>query len=412
MKSKSLLTVWVCLLCSFFTATISAANATAAQPYALGVTLGLSGTGAPYCKDAVEGIEIAVNEINTQGGFLGQHRIDLYIRDTATHPDTAKNVAQALIQKNKVKAILGTYSSATSLAIKPICQKHQVLHIAPISNSENITKTDPSPYTFSVVPNTYMMAKTVVMGIANLAREKGWNRYATIASDYAWGRSSQEIMVDLLRREAPDIKLVSTYWPRLGQTRFNSFIVDMLAQKPDFVLGSIAGADNAYWMRDCRDYRMFKKIAYPGGLVSVYELNSYARSIRRGLYGRTRAPFFAHMDNPRMATFVQKYQAKFDRYPSDWAILLYDAVYILKQGIEKAGSIETEAIKSSLKGMQVDTTRGRFYFRELDNQLSCSAYFGRVADDPQYSIPIYHDLMEFKGPDIWRPEAEIEAARK
>lgn len=388
------------------------ATSLSAETYPLGVALGLSGTGAPYCKDAVEGIEIAVNEINAGGGLLDRHPIELYIRDTRTHPDTAIEITQALIQKNRVKAILGTYSSATSLAIKPICRDHRVLQIAPISNSENITKINPSPYSFSVVPNTYMMSKTVVMGIAKLAKSKGWNRYATIASDYAWGRSSQEIMVDLLRREAPDIKLVSTYWPRLGQTRFNSFIVDLLAQKPDFVLGSIAGADNAYWIRDCRDYRLFKKIAYPGGLVSVFELTNDARSIRRGLYGRTRAPFFAHMDNPRMKTFVKKYQAKFDRYPSDWAVLLYDAVYILKQGVEKAGSIETDALIRSMQGMQVDTTRGRHYFREIDNQLSCSAYFGRIADDPKYTIPIYHDLMEFKGPDIWRPEAEIEAARK
>ena len=412
MRSTSLRARDIYLLFTLILVISLSATALATEPYPLGVALGLSGTGAPYCKDAVEGIEIAVNEINTDGGLLGQHPINIYIRDTATHPDTAKKVAHALIQKSKVKAIVGTYSSATSLAIKPICRDNRVLHIAPISNSENITKIDHSSYTFSVVPNTYMMSKTVVMGIAKLAKSKGWKRYATIASDYAWGRSSQEIMVDLLRREAPEIQLVSTYWPRLGQTRFNSFIVDMLSQKPDFVLGSIAGADNAFWMRDCRDYRMFKKIAYPGGLVSVFELINDARSIRRGLYGRTRAPFFAHMNNPRMAAFVKSFQAKFDRFPSDWAVLLYDAVYILKQGVEAAGSIETDQVIASMKGMNVDTTRGRFYFRDIDNQLSCSAYFGRVADDPQYSIPIYHDMMEFKGPDIWRPEAEIKAARK
>ena len=38
-------------------------------------------------------------------------------------------------------------------------------------------------------------------------------------------------------------------------------------------------------------------------------------------------------------------------------------------------------------------------------------YFGRVADDPGFSFPIYHDLLEFNAADIWRPEAEIKAAR-
>jgi len=106
------------------------------------------------------------------------------------------------------------------------------------------------------------------------------------------------------------------------------------------------------------------------------------------------------MGNPRMNGFVKKYKAKFGRYPSDWAVLLYDTVHNLKQAIEKSGSIDTERVKSSMVSITVDTSRGRFYFREIDNQLSCSAYFGRVADDPKYDFPIYHDLLELKGPDI------------
>jgi branched-chain amino acid transport system substrate-binding protein len=386
-------------------------SAFAGEPFHLGVALGLSGTGAPYSKEAVEGIEIAVNEINASGGLLGEYRIRLFIRDTQTQPEVARKVVEDLIQNDKVRAIIATYSSATALAIKPICRQNRVLHIATISNSENITKMDPSPYTYSVVPNTYMMSKGVVVGVANLARKNNWTKYATIASDYAWGRSSQEVQVDLLRQLAPNLELLSTYWPRLGQSRFNSFIVDILARKPDFVLGSIAGTDNAYWMRDARDYRLFKQVEYPGGLVSLTELKSQARSIRRDQYGRTRAPFFAHLDVPMMAKLVDTYKAKFGTYPSDWTIMAYDGVYALKQGVEKARSIDVEKIKDAMKGMTIDTARGKLFFRTIDNQLSCSTYFGRVADDPKYPFPIYHDLLELKAPENWRPEAEIKAAR-
>lgn len=386
-------------------------SANCQSAYHLGVALGLTGTGAPYCKEAAEGLELAVNEINAAGGLLGKHRIQLYIRDTQTNPETAAKVVARLVETERVRTVIGTYSSATALAIKPICRAARVLHIAPISNSEDITKIDPSPYTFSVVPNTFMMSKAVVMGIAELARRKGWQSYVTIASDYAWGRSSQEIQVDQLRQIAPQIDLLAAYWPRLGQTRFNSFIVDMLAQKPEFVLSSIAGADNTYWLRDARDYRLFKSIENPGGLISVHELIDQASSIRRGLYGRNRAPFFAHLDNPVMVEFVEAYRHKFDRYPTDWAVLLYDAAHILRQGVEKAGSISTEQVKEALTGTEVDTTRGRYYFRKIDNQLSCSAYFGMVADDDRFSFPIYHELKEYKAADIWRPEKEIQAAR-
>jgi branched-chain amino acid transport system substrate-binding protein len=390
---------------------IPAPEVQAAEPYHLGVALGLTQTGAEYSKEAVEAIEMAVNEINAAGGMLGRHPVKLYIRDTRTDAAMAVQVAQKMIRENAVRCIIGTYSSAAAQSIKPICRENRVLHIAAISNSEDITKIDFSPYTFSVVPNTYMMAKGLIKGVAALAREKGWKTYATIASDYAWGRSSQSIQVQLMREIAPDIELIAEYWPKLGETQFNTFVVAIMARKPDFLLGTIGGADNAYWMRDAREYRLFKQIEYPGGLISVSELIDQALSIRRGQYGRCRAPFFAHMDVATMTDFVRKYSDKHDRYPTDWAVMSYDAVYALKQGIEKAGSIDSEAVKAALRGSAIDTTRGRLFFREIDNQLSCSAYFGRVADDSRYPIPTFKDLMELKGPQIWRPEPEIVAAR-
>ena len=214
-----------------------------------------------------------------------------------------------------------------------------------------------------------------------------------------------------MKQIAPEIELVGAYWPKLGETQFNAFIVAIMALKPDFVLGTIGGADNAYWMRDAREYRLFKQIEYPGGLISVSELIEQATSIPRGRYGRCRAPFFAHLDVPMMVQFVDAYKAKYDRYPTDWAVMSYDGVYALKQGVEKAGSIDSEKVKDAMKGHVHETTRGKLTFREIDNQLSCSAYFGRVADDPKFPFPTYHDLMQIKGPEIWRPEAQIKAAR-
>jgi branched-chain amino acid transport system substrate-binding protein len=384
----------------------------AAEPYHLGVAMGLTGTGAPWSADTVNGVEMAVDEINSRGGLLKKHPIKLFIKDTQTRLDVAEQVVKDLIRKDKVQSIIGTYSSATALAIKPICRDNKVLHIAPISNSEDITKLDFSPYTYSVVPNTYMLSKAVVVGIAELAKKKGWSKYITIASDYAWGRSSQQIEVALLKQILPNIKLIGEYWPRLGQSRFNSFIVAIMGQKPDFVLGNIAGADNDLFMRDAREYRFFKEIEYPGGVISVTELITQAKSLRRGVYGRNRAPFWAHLDVPIMADFVKKYRAKYNQYPTDWAVIAYDAVNILKQGIEKAGSINTEMVKDAMKGMTVETTRGKLFFRKIDNQLSCSAYFGKVADDPNYPFPIFHDLLELKAPDNWRPESEIIEARE
>ena len=383
----------------------------AAEPYHLGVDLAITGTGALYCTDAVDAIKLAVGEINAQGGFLGNHPIKLFIRDTHTKPDVAVRGARDLILRDKVRCVLGTYSSACAVAIKPVCQEYKVLHIPAVSNSENITKINFSPYTYQVVPNSYMQAKAVVLGVAELAKKKGWKNYVTIASDYEWGRSTQQNTVKLLKQFAPEVKLKKEFWPPLGETQYTSYITAIMAQKPDFVIGSLASKDNVAWMKQAKAYGFFEKIPYPGSLISISELIIQAKTLTRGLVGLCRAPFFVHMDIPMMANFVKNFKAKYNRYPSDWAVMEYDAVYALKQGIEKAGSIDTEKVRVALKGATIDTCRGRLFFRCIDNMLSCSSYIGVVADDPKYPFPIYHDVVEVKGPDSWRPEAEIVAAR-
>jgi branched-chain amino acid transport system substrate-binding protein len=408
MKSKITIIVCALMLLGGFTL---AGTGLAAEPYHLGVNLAITGTGALYCKDGVDAIELAVAEINAQGGFLGKHPIELFIRDSHTKPDVAVREAKDLILRDKVRAILGTYSSACAVAIKPVAEEYKVLFIPAISNSENITMVNFSPYTYQVVPNSYMQAKAVVLGVAALAKKKGWKNYITIASDYEWGRSTQNNTVALLKQLAPDLKLTKEFWPALGETQYTSYITAIMGQKPDFVIGSVAAKDNVAWMKQAQAYGFFEKIPYPGSLISVTELMVQAKSITRGLVGLSRAPFFAHLDVPMMAKFVDNFKAKYDRYPSDWAVMEYDAVYVLKQGVEKAGSIDTDKVKDALKGATVDTTRGRLSFRTIDNQLSCSSYIGVVADDPKYPFPIYHDLVEVKGPDSWRPEEEIVAAR-
>ena len=408
MKFKMTIIVCVFVLLAGFP---FASSCLAGEAYHLGVNLAITGTGALYCKDGVDAIKLAVEEINSKGGFLGEHPIKLFIRDSHTKPDVAVREAKDLILREKVRAILGTYSSACAVAIKPVAQEYKVLHIPAISNSENITKVNFSPYTYQVVPNSYMQAKAVVLGVAELAKKKGWKNYVTIASDYEWGRSTQNNTVALLKQMAPELKLKKEFWPRLGETQFTSYITAIMGQKPDFVIGSVASKDNVAWMKQAKAYGFFDKIPYPGSLISVSELIVQSKGLTRGLIGLCRAPFFVHLDVPMMADFVKSFRAKYDRYPSDWAVMEYDAVYVLKQGVEKAASIDTEKVKDALKGATVDTTRGRLYFRKIDNQLSCSSYIGVVADDPKYPFPIYHDVVEVKGPDSWRPEEEIVAAR-
>lgn len=376
-------------------------------PYRLGVILGLTGAGALYSNDGLNAIKLAADEINAKGGFLGKHKIELHIRDTETKPNIAFQKATELVLKEQVLALLGTYSSASAMAVKPVSLRYQVLFINAISNSENITKNNFNPYTFSVCPNSYMQANAVARYVTKLAKERNWKTFATIASDYEWGRTTQDNFLYQLKRKAPQLRLVMELWPRLGQSTFESEIAAVNATHPDFVYGSLASQDNANWIQFANNSNFFKKYAFPGSLLSLTELIQYSDTLPRGLIGLARAPFFAHMDNPAMVDFVSNYRQRFGQYPTDWAVLEYDAVMTLMQGIEMANSVDPTKVRNALVGATIMTTRGQLTFRHIDNQLNCSSYVGIVSDVPEYPFPIYKNLIEVKGDDSWRPEHEI-----
>lgn len=391
----------------FSTSVLAETGDKGAREYRLGVLLGLSGSGLVYSKDGIEAIKLAVDEINKKGGMLGKHKIKLFIRNTNTRTDVAVREATSLIMHDKVDAILGTYSSATAIAIKPLIHKNKILLITAISNSENITKDNYSPYVFSVGPNSYMQAAAVAIGVAKLAEKNNWSTYTTIASDYEWGKSTQSNIVEQLKKKSPEIKLIGEEWPRLGELNFTSHISRIANLDPDFILGIIASLDNIRWIHTAKATNLLERFPYPGSLISVSELIRQKEILPRGMTGVSRAPFFAHLDNPIMKDFVDSYKASFAHYPSDWAVLEYDAVYALKQGIEAANSLDNSKISKAMSTLQIKTTRGDLKFRPIDNQLNCPSYFGVIADSKEYNFPIFDDLQLISAEESMRSEKEI-----
>ncbi len=416
LKAILLLTVFVFIAIPAYASNTSgsksATKSSGGREYRIGVLLGLSGSGLVYSKDGIEAIKLAVDEINNSGGMLGKHKIKLFIRNTNTRTDVAVREATSLILHDNVDAILGTYSSSTAIAIKPLIEKHKTLLITAISNSENITRDNFSPYVFSVGPNSYMQAAAVAIGVTRLAEKNGWTSYSTIASDYEWGRSTQNNIVSLLKEKAPKLKLIGEEWPRLGELNFTPHISNIANLNPDFVLGVVASLDNVRWIHTANATNFFKRFPYPGSLLSLSELIRQQTILPRGMTGIARAPFFAHLDNPLMVKFVEQYRAEYKHYPSDWAVLEYDAVFALKQGIEAAQSLENDMVAKAMSNLKIKTTRGDLHFRPIDNQLNCSSYFGVITDSKEYNFPILKELQQITAEESMRSQEEIQKYRQ
>ena len=386
-----------------------------AEPYRIGVLLPTTGTGANYSERPIKGLPLIAAEINKRGGFLGKHPIELIFRDTQTKPDVGSREARSLILNEKVKTVIGAWSSAVAMAIQEIVHEYKVLHLAATSNSSKIVNENYTPYTFMFGPNSQMQSSATVVAVSRMIKEKGWKNYITLGLDYEWGRDAQKVFVTELAKVSPETKLTKELWAKLGETDFTSYITAIMGLKPDFVFGAIAGKDNETFLQQAKAAGFFQRVVYPGVFLPVTELMQQRKTLPRGIVGLNRCPFFALMDKPMMKKYVDLYQAKFGKedYPDDFACMYFDSLNGLDQAITKAGTIETEAVRKAMTGATLDTCRGKLTFRDCNNQLDCASYLGEVVDVPEYPFPIFNlkTLIVVEGRDVWLP-ASCEDVRK
>ncbi|MBN1102245.1 MAG: ABC transporter substrate-binding protein, partial [Deltaproteobacteria bacterium] len=275
-----------------------------AQPYRIGVLLPSTGTGANYSERPIKGLPLIAAEINKRGGFLGKHPVELIFRDTQTKPDVGAREARSLILNEKVRTIIGMWSSAVAMAVQEIVHEHKVLHLAATSNSSKIVNENYTPYTFLFGPNSQMQSSATVVAVSRMIKEKGWKNYVTLGLDYEWGRDAQKVFVSELAKVSPQTKLIKELWAKLGETDFTSYITAIMGLKPDFVFGAIAGKDNETFLQQAKGAGFFQRVTYPGVFLPVTELMQQRRTLPRGIIGLNRCPFFAHLDNPLMKHYI------------------------------------------------------------------------------------------------------------
>ena len=293
------------------------------------------------------------------------------------------------------------------MAVQEIVHEYKVLMLTATSNSSKIVNENYTPYCFMYGPNSQMQSSATVIAVARMIKEKGWKNYVTLGLDYEWGRDAQKVFVTELAKVSPETKLTKEFWAKLGETDFTSYITAVMALKPDFVFGAIAGKDNETFLQQAKPAGFFQRVTYPGVFLPVTELMQQRSTLPRGIIGINRCPFFAHMENPMMKKYVDLYQAKFgkEEYPDDFACMYFDSLYGLEQSVTKAGTVETEAVRKAMTGATIDTCRGKLTFLDCNNQLDCPSYLGQLVDTPQYPFPIFDpkSLIVVPGREVWLP---------
>ncbi len=370
----------------------------------IGFVADMTGVGYLFGQSQLAGLQIAVAEINEAGGINGQP-VEIITYDAQLKPDLAATLARQMILEDGADFLLAGTSSAAALAISEVAKEHKVVVGFHTSNSVQITADNGHPYMFQVVPHTTIEARAAAI----YAADRGYTTWATIGPDYAFGHDEFNAFSGKLAELNPDAEIVNEQWPALAERDLTAYITAMQGSSPDAVFGSLWGDQLVTFVQQAEPLGLFDDTMYLG-LFDTDAMKALGEDLPEGHIGFARAAFYA-IDTPEMDSFVEKYRALAKEYPSDWGIMMYDAVYVLKAAAEKAGTTEGDAVAAALDDLQVDSLRGTLTIRACDHMANVGEYVGITTQTDEYPFPILTDVEYIPAEDVWLSCEEVQSLR-
>jgi branched-chain amino acid transport system substrate-binding protein len=367
----------------------------------VGVLVGLTGSCAPLSESNVNAIRLATDQINAAGGLLGS-RVELVVRDDKTLPDEGVVQMRRLLLEDGVPFVLGSCSSAVNIAISQLAKQFKRVQISSIANTHRATEELGHKYYFQVVPNTRMETRAVAIAAA----KQPWKRWVTIGLDYEWGHTGVEAFMQKMKELRPDVEIVKQYWPKLGETDYNSFVTGIIADKPDAVMAVLFGPNLINFTRQARGLGLYERVKSVVSLYSVDVLKPLAAETPVGQLGWARAPFFA-LSGGTFDTFFKQFRARYNDIPDDWAVMGYDAMMLLRAGVAKANSLDPDKVADALSGLNFESIRGPITVRAADHMASVPVFVGTTAASTEYPFRVLRDVVRVPGDQVWLAESEL-----
>jgi branched-chain amino acid transport system substrate-binding protein len=372
------------------TAFLSSA-AFAAETIKIGFPIPLSGPTAVYGVPVLKGAEMAVAEINANGGVLGR-QLEILSRDSKANADEAVRLSRELIIKDNVDFLVGTLTSAEAPAVSTVAKENKIVFIAPTSKSTRLTdEKDLHRYIFRIASNTDVEG---LAGATLMSRWKDVKTVATIEPDYAYGRDSIAAFIAALKRLRPDITIVDQQWPKLGEPDFTAFITAQMGKKPDAIYCSLFAGDFVTFSKEATPLGYFKAVnnrVVDGAEVGTPdEAQALGKDYPYGIIGDAYDPvIWSGNEPPEHKKFIEDLKA-FNKapYASGWSIVGYQSIYALAEGIKKAGDTKSDDVAKALLGLTFDTPVGKRTLSAKSHETFAPEYWGEMVKDAAYPFAI------------------------
>ncbi len=303
----------------------------------LGAVLPLTGDTASYGKNAQNGIDLAVEEINQAGG-LGGKKIIVAYEDDKGKANEAVNAMNKLITINKVPVIMGSAGSSVTLAMAPVANKNNIVLITPISSSKELTDKG-GAYFFRVCPSDAFQSRI----LADWIWDKGYKTVGMIYVNNSWGQGLKDEFIASYEKKGG--KVVTAEATMEGQKDFKTVISKVMGSKPDALFTPTYGIEGGIMLKQLKEMKA-KLPIFGADVWSSPELLTSAGNAAEGIY----LTLPAKPSGAKYDAFAQKFKAKYGKEPDVYAAYSYDMLQIIAQGL-KEGNITGEKLQAYLRSM-------------------------------------------------------------
>ncbi|MCC6422607.1 MAG: ABC transporter substrate-binding protein [Phycisphaerales bacterium] len=295
----------------------------------------MTGPTATFGQSSHEGLMLAIEQINAEGGVLGR-KIKIISEDDQSKADEAVNAVQKLINRDGVVAIIGEVASKRSLAAGSVCQKYKIPMLSPASTNPEVTKT--GDYIFRTCFTDDFQGK--VNG--QFALRRGWKNVAILTdvnNDYSKG------LAHFFREvygKSGNIVADESY--REGDKDFKAQLTKIKGTNPDAVFLPGYYTDVGLILRQARVLGLNVPFFGGDGWDSPDTL-TLGDVVNGCFYSNHYSP---EDPRPEVQAFLKAYQAKYNKTPDAMATLGYDAARVMADAIKRAGKADPKAIRDAL----------------------------------------------------------------
>lgn len=328
------------------------------------------------------GARLAAQELNARGGINGKP-VRLVVLDTASDPAIAAERAKELIERHGAKLLIGTGTSAETLAAIGPTTKAKVPFIYSLDGEcktcASGSPDDVSHYVYGSGFTERMVVEPFLRYLAEQYAPKNEPfRLYLIGGDYVYPRTTNTYA--RLVAERLGYEIVGEEYSDTNTRDYTPVIRRILQSKPTLLIVTNPGASGVTFMRQAQQLGLHKEVVISGFATFDQEAIDAMGNASEGVLAVNR--YSMELKNPENGAFIKEFRRLYANerlLPGPTAAAgAYGSIMVAAKAFEKAHSIASDQFYLAMKGLEIDLPQGRVRVNPINNIFDQHLYVLRI----------------------------------